>query len=88
VLIVTAAAALKVRARWFESFSGRLDHPIQTRARKSRLLLGNFSFDHFSFEHERNKDAFPRALAIGCKASKAFAAIDKLFDSQLHGLAF
>ena len=88
VLIVTATAALEIGARWFDSISRRLDHPIQTRARKSGLLLGEPSFDHFSLKHKGNKDAFPGTLSIGCKAGQAFAAVDELFDFKLHGVAF
>lgn len=88
VLIVAATAALKVRARWFDSIRRRLDHTIQARPREPGLLLGDLSFDRFSLKHKGNKDTFPETLSIGCKAGQAFAAVNELVDLKLHGVAF
>jgi len=65
VLVVAPAAALKLLAARFHSIRRRRRHPVERRARESRLLLGQHRVNFFAFKHKWHKNGFAGATIIG-----------------------
>src|SRR5262249_61684342 len=79
MLIVAAAAAAKVRARWLHAVGGRLEHLVDGGAREAAFFLHDGGAHLLRRQYERKK----YRLALG-KPGQTIAAIDELFDRQVH----
>jgi hypothetical protein len=79
VLIVASAATAKVRARRLHAIRRWLEHLINRSTGKAALFLHNGRAHLFRRQHKRQEDRLPFR-----KAGETIAAIDKLFDRQVH----
>src|ERR1700686_2273967 len=70
VLIVTAAAALKIPAERFDAVGGFEHDPLRARAHKARLLFDERGFYLFAWQNEGYEHAFAGANFIGGQTSQ------------------
>src|SRR5690348_2794533 len=84
VLVLAAAAALKVRTSRINAAWRWFDYSIEARPRESRLLLGDLNFGGLALKNKWNENAFARATLVGSKAAETIASIDQLLDFELH----
>src|SRR2546422_11550179 len=76
MLIVAAAAALKVGASWLDALWGSFEDFVCTGAGKSGLLLGDRRFHPFTSQHKRHEHSLSTAMLIGRQAGQPVAAIN------------
>jgi len=85
MLIVAATALSEVRARRSCAESGGPQQAIELRARKSRMLFYDVSFDALAGKNIRNKHCFGTLAGIGMTQSRqSISAIDELFYREFH----
>ena len=80
MLVVTAAAAGKIRAAGFDAVAGRF---AQRAGQGADQLAGFFhrkDFEHFAGEHEGDEDRLALMVA------EPVAAVDELFDADGEGV--
>ena len=57
---------------------------LELAASKAGLLLDQRDFRHFAFEHKRDENTFAPASFVGGQFGQTIAAVDQLFDRDLH----
>lgn len=86
VLVMAAAAALKVRTAGLNSAGRGLDDVVKSCPRESRLLLSDLGLDRLAVQNKGDKDAFARTLIVRREARQSVAAINEFLDLELQEL--
>ena len=86
VLIVAAAAALKIRAQRLDAVGGFLHHLLHARAHKARLLFNQRGVYLFAWQNEGYEHPLSGAKFIGGQTSQPIPSIHEFFDGEIQGM--
>src|SRR5437660_1076640 len=86
VLIMTAAAALKIRTPRGGASRRSCHDSVDPAAGKARLLLNQGGFDCLALEDEGYEGGFPSAAFIRGQASQAVATVNEFFYGEFQEL--
>ena len=86
VLIMTAAAALKVRTCRVNPVRRRLQDAVGASADKAPLVFDYRKVNVLCLQNKWNKSGFARPAIVPRKPGEAVAAIDHLFDGDVQVL--
>ena len=86
VLVVAAAASLKVRALRLDAPWRGCEDLVSSRTCKTRFLFEQDSIDRLAFQDERYEGSFASAAFIRGQAGQTVAAVDEFFDGKLQEL--
>jgi len=84
VLIVAAAALLKIRAARLDSIGRSLNQTREISTRETRLLLPDVSVDLFTRQYKRDEYSHAATIGTGRCAGETVAAIDQFFNGEKH----
>ena len=80
MLVIAAAANAEMRAARRDAFGRRIEDALHARADEFLFLLDGLGGNALGGQHEGDEDR--RAVVM----AKAFAAVDQLFDCDVHGV--
>ena len=83
VLVVAAAALLKIRAAGSDAVGGCVKELGEGGAGETGLFLVEFGLDFFAGENEGDEDGHAAAIGAGGSAGQTVAAIDQFFDGKM-----
>ena len=84
VLVMAAAAALKVGTPRLNPGGSRLNDAFHAGPRESRFLLSQLDVDGLAFKNEGDKDAFAGPALVRRKTRQSVATINQLLNLELH----
>jgi len=86
VLIVAAAAALKIRASRLDASWRGGENLVSSGTRKARFLFEQDSFEFFTLQDERYEGGLAPALFVRGQAGQTVAAVNEFFNGKLQEL--
>ncbi len=86
VLVVAAAAALKIRTSRLNTSRRSSDDLVRSGTGEAWFLFEQHSFDLLALQNEGHEGSFASAMFIHRQSGESVATVDELFNSKFQDL--